>query len=511
MPIYTTALLHDYQPPRRLCDVIYQPLRKEIDQTLLIPEPNGNIPANYNQNILEESYAPRAFSDLYSKVGFNVGPTLLSWMLDNDRNVARKIIESDKVSQDKFEGHGNAIAQASWNHAILPLTAEKHPKDLSIQIKLGIKCFQEAFGRYPEGVWLPETAVSYKVLEALSDHRIKFVILSPFQASKIKPINEGSWWDVSGGRIDPSRAYKIFIPNTFKSINAFFYDKEIAPDISFPRERNSKIFHSSGEFINRIKNGADWKRQHEQLIHYAADGETFGHHHKNVVGVVAQAYDLINSHAVDGLELTNYGLFLEKNPPAWEAQIFDNSAWSCGHGLGRWGEEKNGLCNCGGVINSDWRIQLRQAFDYLKENIDRVFEEKGKHYLYNPWEARNDYISVSLGAKSFDQFIETHAKKGLNKDDLKKIHKLLEMEKFSMLMYTSCAWFHGGLGIEAYTSLISANSAVGLLKDLTNDNKVEEEFIKKLSFVQFGDHDAFNNYKKAGELVQSGSKLIRAK
>lgn len=504
MPIYTTALLHDYQPPRRLCEATYQPLSVKVNQGLLIPDPNtARNPINYNEQILRESYRPRALSGMYSKVGFNIGPTLLSWMLDNNRSVAKKIIESDGISQDKFEGHGNAVAQASWNHVILPLASEK---DIKTQIRWGIKSFINAFDRYPEGVWLPEAGVSSKVLEALADHNIKFVILSPYQANKIKPIHESNWWDVSGGRIDPSRAYKIFIPNTTKDISAFFYDKEISPDISFPNGRGSKIYHSSSEFVNRLKNGVDWRRQHEQLIHFAADGETIGHHHKNIVGIVAQAYDLIDSKAVDGIELMNYGLFLEKNPPTWEVEIFDNTAWSCSHGLGRWGEGKNKQCICPDVFNSDWRVELRQAFDYLKSNVDKVFNDLGGRYLHNPWEARDDYISVVLGTKTFDQFLQEHAKRNLSKTDIKTVHKLLEMEKLSIVMYTSCAWFFNNVNeITTYGSLISASSALEIYKDLAGDpkGKVESGFIQQLQAVQYGNHDAFNNFQKASKLVKS--------
>ena len=506
MPIYTTALLHDYQPPRRLCDVLYQPLETKIDQSLLIPDTNGSEPSNYNEEILKQSYAPRAFSGLYSKVGFNIGPTLLSWMVDNDPVVAKKIIESDKISQEKFEGHGNAVAQASWNHVILPLASEK---DIRTQIRWGIKSFINAFGRYPEGVWLPEAAVNYKVLEALSDQNIKFVILSPFQASKIKPIHENNWWNVNGGKIDPSRAYKIFIPNTTKSISAFFYDKEISPDISFPESRGSKIYQSSNEFVNRLKSAADWRRQGNQLIHFATDGETFGHHHKDVVGIVGivdGAYDLIDAKAIDGIELMNYGLFLEKNPPTSEVQIFDNTAWSCGHGLGRWGEEKNKACTCPNVFNSDWRVQLRQAFDFLKGNVDNLFEDLGSNYLNDPWEARDDYISVVLGKKPFDRFLQEYGKDNLSYTDVEAVHKLLEMEKFSMLMYTSCAWFFNSVNeITSYTSLIAASSALELYKDLTqgHNTEVEKMFMEMLHYVQYGSHDAFNNFENASNLVKT--------
>ena len=106
-------------------------------------------------------------------------------------------------SQERFSGHGSAMAQA-YNHMIMPL-ANRRDKDT--QVLWGIRDFEHRFGRKPEGMWLPETAVDLETLEVLAEHGIKFTILAPHQASRgPRRWRASSGRTSSGGRIDPSTA-----------------------------------------------------------------------------------------------------------------------------------------------------------------------------------------------------------------------------------------------------------------------------------------------------------------
>ena len=154
---------HFYQPPRE------NPWLEEIElQDSAYPY------HDWNERITAECYAPNSASRIldnenrilkivnnYSRISFNFGPTLLQWLEKQSPETYRAIIAADRDSQEKFSGHGSALAQA-YNHMILPLA---HRRDKFTQIRWGIRDFERRFGRIPEGMWLPETAVDLETLE----------------------------------------------------------------------------------------------------------------------------------------------------------------------------------------------------------------------------------------------------------------------------------------------------------------------------------------------------------
>ena len=129
-------------------------------------------------------------------------------------------------------------------------------------------------------------------------------------------------------------------------------------------------------------------------MHIATDGETYGHHHKFGEMALAYALDYIESKCL--AELINYGLYLDRHPPTHVVEVFENSSWSCVHGVERW--RSNCGCNSGGHPgwNQQWRAPLREALDWLRDTLVPLFEEKAKKLLKDPWAARNDYIDVVL-------------------------------------------------------------------------------------------------------------------
>src|SRR5262249_55781312 len=131
-----------------------------------------------------------------------------------------------------------------------------------------------------------------------------------------------------------------------------------------------------------------------QLVHIATDGETYGHHHKRGEMALSAALHHIESNNL--ATLTNYGEYLEKHPPSYEAEIWENSSWSCAHGVGRW--TSNCGCNCGGHAgwNQEWRRPLREALDWLRDTIAPRFEQAAASIFRDPWGARDEYIDVIL-------------------------------------------------------------------------------------------------------------------
>lgn len=168
---------HFYQPPRE------NPWLEAIEvEDSAFPYHDWNerisdecYEANASARILDNEGLLDALVNNYSRMSFNFGPTLLSWIADKKQPLYRAILEADRDSQVRFSGHGSAIAQV-YNHVIMPLANER---DRVTEVAWGIADFRHRFGRAPEGMWLPETAVDTASLEVLAKHDIKFVILAP--------------------------------------------------------------------------------------------------------------------------------------------------------------------------------------------------------------------------------------------------------------------------------------------------------------------------------------------
>jgi alpha-amylase/alpha-mannosidase (GH57 family) len=465
---------HFYQPPRENPSLEYVELQ------------DSAYPYHdWNERITAECYAPNAASRImdaddrivrimnnYSRISFNFGPTLLSWLQEKAPPVYASIQEADKLSRDFFSGHGSAIAQA-YNHMIMPLA---NSRDKRTQVIWGLRDFQNRFGRMPEGMWLPETAVDLETLEILAEFGIKYTILAPRQASRVRKIGGRTWKDVSGDRIDPTRAYQVRLPSR-RRMSLFFYDGPIARAVAF-----EGLLNNGEHFANRLLSGFSDTREWDQLLHIATDGESYGHHHH--FGEMALSYALDHIEHGDAAKVTNYGEFLEKYPPTHQVEIFENSSWSCVHGVERW--RSNCGCNSGGRGDWDqtWRAPLRAALDWLRDAIAPCYEEKARTLLKDPWAARNDYVNVILdrSPQNLTGFFAKHALRELQPLERVTALKLLEMQRHAMLMYTSCGWFFDELsGIETVQVIHYAGRALQLAMDVFDSPGLEALFLSRLA------------------------------
>jgi alpha-amylase/alpha-mannosidase (GH57 family) len=464
---------HFYQPPRE------NPSLEAVElQDSAYPYHDWNV------KITSECYAPNATSRIldeeqriiqlvnnYAQISFNFGPSLLSWMETKASKIYEALSEADKTSQANRSGHGNAIAQA-YNHMILPLT---NARDKVTQVRWGLRDFEYRFGRFPEGMWLPETAVDTETLEVLAANGIKFTILAPHQAKRIRRRGVRTWRDVTSDRIDPSRAYLVQLPSK-RSISVFFYDGPISQGVAF-----EGLLDDGRRFADRLLSGFSDARQWPQLVHIATDGESYGHHHR--YGEMALSYALHYIEANKLAELTNYGQFLERHPPDHLAEIVDNSSWSCVHGVERW--RANCGCNSGGHAGwtQEWRGPLRAALDWLRDRLIPLYEEKAAPLLKDPWSARDDYIRVILDRSqdNLSKFFADHATHALQPDEQVAALKLLEIQRHAMLMYTSCGWFFDELsGLETVQVIQYAGRAVQLAQNFLGD-PIESDFLDRLA------------------------------
>lgn len=473
--IFLTIHGHFYQPPRE------NPWLEAIElQDSALPF------HDWNERINKECYNPNSVSKIvdsrnrildvvnnYEHMSYNFGPTLLSWMEQFAPLTYERIIKADIESIPEHNGHGNAIAQV-YNHIIMPLANEQ---DKQTQVKWGIRDFEYRFGRKPEGIWLAETAVDDDTLRVLVENGIKFTILSPYQAEKFRKKGDKEWTDVSWGNIDPARSYKYNIKSApGKTIDLFFYDGAISRSVAF-----DELLKDGNKFIKRLKEGVSECRDYPQLINIATDGESYGHHTK--FGDMALAYVLKIKAKDEGFTITNYAEYLEKYESDCEVEIKQASSWSCFHGVGRWKEDCG--CSTGGHPgwNQKWRKPLRDALDYLRDEFAQIFEQEGAKYFDNVWEVRNKYIEVILDRNEMNvkKFQQENFKPELSDEDKVKAMELLEIQRQSQLMYTSCGWFFSEIsGIETVQIMKYAARAMQLATRFTNKN-LEEHFLNILA------------------------------
>ncbi len=411
----------------------------------------------------------------YFWISFNFGPTLMMWLEKSNPKAYEKIIAADRESSLRLEGHGNAIAQA-FVHLILPLA---DPRDQKTVIHWGIVDFKRRFNRMPEALWLPETACDDQTLKLLIDFGMKYAILAPSQAERVRKIRPLSpWKDVSDASIDPKQPYRWFEPSRERKrfIDLIFYDGPISAAVSF-----EKLMSDAKVCADRIVGAfGDFKK--DGLVSIATDGELYGHHHK--FAEMGLAYLVDQELPRRKIEVVNYGYFLSRHQPEWEVEIKAGpqglgTSWSCSHGVGRWFLD----CGCGSEGKSQkWRTPLRQALNVLKSRLDGLSERAGDKLFKNVWAARDDYGEVvSRGVVDLPPaFIERHLLKN-SPSDVKKARQLMEMQKFALYMFTSCGWFFSDIaGIEATQNLKYARRAIELAQEISNED-FDPEFLEILS------------------------------
>ncbi|MEG9438153.1 DUF3536 domain-containing protein [Edaphobacter sp. HDX4] len=483
---------HFYQPPRE------NPWLETVEvQDSAAPY------HDWNDRITAECYAPNGASRItdvenkiirimnnYTWISFNFGPTLLSWLHDFAPRTYRMILDADHTSAQHNDGHGSAIAQV-YNHIIMPLANEA---DARTQIRWGIYDFEFRFGRKPEGMWLAETAASRAVLDLMAQEGIRFTILAPHQCARVRSLEgalptdqaeaeeERPWTETPNSSVDTRRAYRVNL-DAGRSIDVFFYNGPNSRAIAFEGLLNSGV-----DFGRRLLTGFGDEslvsdNDSALLSHVATDGESYGHHHKH--GEMALSYAIHWLEDDQHTPMINYAAFLARHPPTWEAEIFDDTSWSCAHGVERWRSDCG--CNSGGHPgwNQQWRSPLRQALDELRDATCPMAEKLSASLFTDLWEARNDYIQVILNRSrsNIDAFFEQHATHQLTQAERTLALELMELQRHAQLMYTSCGWFFDEVsGIETVQVIAYAARVLQLAAQLfgKEGEALETKFLETL-------------------------------
>ena len=421
---------HFYQPPRE------DPLTGEIP-----PEVGASPYRNWNERIHAECYRSNAELGNFEHISFDIGPTLFTWMASHDPATCRRIIEQDRANVQRY-GVGNAMAQA-YNHVIMPLATRA---DKITQIVWGIADFEHRFGRKPQGMWLPETAVDTETLAIMAERGIEFTILAP--------------WQAASEALDTSEPYRVPLPGG-RAITVFFYHQGLSGRVSFdPATTTDADAFALNDLATQYP-AAEAAHGEPRLVLIATDGELYGHHQP--FRDLFLAHLLQVSSARTGIAPTFPARWLQEHPPRRTVAIRERTSWSCHHGVARWMDD----CACA-PRGGHWKGHLRRAFDRLATALDRLYVEAVRPLVADPWELRHRYIHVILGQLHPADLINDLAGRRLPHEMVRRIHLLLESQRERQRMFTSCGWFFEDFDrIEPKNNLAYAAHAVVLARMAT--------------------------------------------
>jgi hypothetical protein len=456
---------HFYQPPRE------NPWTGTIEA-----QPSAAPYHDWNERIEAECYrtvvaarVPGAegriasIENLLYRISFNFGPTLLDWLETHSPDTYGAILEADRISRKRTGGHGNALAQP-YHHTILPLASRR---EKVTEVRWGIADFRRRFGRNPEGMWLPEAAVDGETLDVLAQEGIAFTIVAPHQ---LEELPSGGW----PGRLSTPRG---------RSIVLFPYDGPLSHGVAFGslledaeawagailktgREEGEESPPGEGE----APDGKPPSRRPKQkvplpanrLVSIATDGETYGHHHR--FGEMALASVLESLSGTEGVRVENYSSFLSRTRALEEVVLKEPSSWSCTHGVERWRSD----CGCRMDPSLDtqqaWRAPLREAMDWLSARLHDLYGTEGGALMDDPWGERDRLGELAEDdGEGVAELIRQGASRSLTPAEEKRAAELLEMERNSLRLFTSCGWFFDDLaGIEPVQVLRYAARALDL-------------------------------------------------
>jgi hypothetical protein len=436
---------HFYQPPR------------EDPFTGRIPREPGAAPyANFNDKITAECYQPNAGAGNFEHISFDLGPTLAGWLERAHPTVYRTIIEADRRNVARY-GIGNALAQA-YNHTILPLATDR---DKRTQIRWGLDDFAHRFGRRAEGIWLAETAVDLETLDLLAREGVEYTVLAPWQAAE---------------PIDPTEPYLVRLPEG-RSISVFFYNGPLSGGVSFDWDMTSNADTFAASSLPAHLNREKAARGEDQLITIATDGELYGHHKPFRDQFLA--YLVREGTQNHGFAPISLGRYLRAHPATREVRLYVPSAWSCAHGVARWGTG----CSCT-EGDSSWKPALRRALDLLAGQLGETFERVTAMTLADPWAARDAYLAVRNRWTSLEDFWKCHGVKARRPEhaalEANTLH-LLEAQYYGQWMYTSCGFFFEDVDrIEPRNDIAFARRAISLVWQATRRD-LQGEFVEALA------------------------------
>jgi len=456
---------HFYQPPRE------NPWLDEVEV-----EVSAAPFHDWNQRIERECYRAVVAARVQGATGrisqimntlewisFNIGPTLLEWMERAAPDTYRAILAADAASVRRL-GTGNAIAQP-YHHAILPLATRR---DKMTEVRWGIADFRRRFGREPLGMWLPETAVDDETLDVLAAEGIRFTIVAPHQVRLAPPLGlPGRYTTVNGreialcvynGDMSHGIAFGGVLSDAMRWVQGI---ERIARDQA--RDADERALSVDDSEAKRAVELDPWLADPGvALLSAATDGESYGHHHR--FGEMALARMLLEM-GERGTVIENFASFLHRHPPVHDVELVAPTAWSCAHGVERWRSDCGCRMDGARYPSQAWRTPLRDGLNALATGLHEIYEREAGLLFRDPWAARDDYGRYVADPSTADvaSFLEVHVVRRLTADEQVRARELLELERDTLRMFTSCAWFFDDIGgLEPRQALRYAARAIAL-------------------------------------------------
>lgn len=354
---------------------------------------------------------------------FDVGPTLHHWLATNALDVDRSFC--DQVRHRAPSPEAAAFA-APLAHVILPLAREQ---DRALLIDWGIADYRQRFGRAPTGFWLPETAVDLATLEAIARAGIRYTVLMPQQAARVRPL-DGTWREVDAASLDTTRAYLVRLSEG-RSITVLFGHADLSQRVAFGDllANGSRLADTMMDRLGGRDDGA---------VVLVADGETYGHHHR--FGELGLAWALRRLERHYHVE-TSPGEWLAAVEPRDEVELAAVSSWSCAHGVERWRSDCGCTTGSQPGWNQAWRAPLREALDWLSATLAPAVDERLGAYVDSPEATVRDYGAVLATSMDRDDFIRAHAARELRDEEVARVLSACEIRRLLLYSFTSCAWF----------------------------------------------------------------------
>ncbi len=443
----------------------YQPPREDPWSDRVPRQPSAAPFHDWNERIEHECYravvaaripAPdgriaRIINTL-DHISFDFGPTLLEWLEREAPGTYQAILAADGRSARRLSGHGNALAMP-FHHSILPLASRR---EKTSEVRWGIEDFRRRFRREPLGMWLPETAVDDETLDVLAKEGIHFTILAPHQVDQAPQGGGPVMYRTGGGR----------------TLALFVYEGGISHDVAF-----GTLLKDASVWVGRMLAMTE-RKDGDTLASVATDGETYGHHHP--FGEMALAALLDGLARRPGVRVENFSSFLARNPPTEDARLVECSSWSCSHGVERWRSDCGCRMSSTTSTQQEWRRPLREAMEWLNDELSGVFAQEGAALFVDPWGARDAYGSVVGGSEEdLEGFLSRWCRHHLTDPEAVRARELLELARNSLRLFTSCGWFFDDVaGIEARQILRYAARALDLAGD--ESGALERELLRRL-------------------------------
>lgn len=402
------VLAHAYQPPRRFFAQLQRDGKPYQAGFVVDPEWNGRITEQAYRPLLAETEAlpPGLVTSLYAP--------LRSYFKKENPELFRKIQETVADTPDREYG----VLGDSLIHSILPLLP---PEDQRMLLSAGRRAFVNDFGFEPKGLWLPETAVARETLQLAAEAGYEFV---PLRDSQI---------DAHGVPLDARHNICTVPLDGGHEMTVLLGNSDLSQLISYeswPTE-NADAYMA----------GRKWELEQGGKNPFAmSDAELYGHHKPFRDKFLRRALEVQGQYGFKPLDMKEVmEQFRTGVRGKTYVDVWDNSSWSCPHGLGRW----TGSCGCDGAsekAQTDKRglfENLRNMNAWVNRQLDAVrpgWRTEFEDFLLE------QYDNIFTG----ENFAPALAQRFAGMTESSDLTKLFLAKTEVMVGQTSCGWFFGG-------------------------------------------------------------------